>query len=385
MTAPHDTPLALTEGRFARFELIEWWDQARLRNARVLIVGAGALGNEVIKNLALLGVGTLVIVDMDWVEKSNLCRSVLFREADEGRPKAQCAAEAVPHLYPEIRAVPLVGNVQADVGLGQFRRADVVVGAIDNREARVFVNAACARVGRPWIDGGIEVLRGIVRGFAPPKTACYECTMNRTDWELLNRRRSCSLLGRRAQQERGTPTTPTTASVIGALQAQEVVKLLHGMDALLGAGYAFDGTGHDSYRVSYPVNPECGWHEPPAPIEAVAHFTSDTTLAEVWALAAERLGGLDAIDFGRDLVEKLACTPCGRSEDVLLPVEKVPAERVPCPDCGLERVAQFVQSVSAGSALLPRTIRQMGLPPWDILWARRNEEVLGIEIAGDGF
>ena len=205
MNLAHDTPLTLTEGRFARFELIEWWDQARLRDARVLVVGAGALGNEVVKNLALLGVGTLAIVDVDRVEKSNLCRSVLFRESDEGRPKALCAAAAAGQLYPEIKTLPLVGNVQTDVGLGHFRAADVVVGAIDNREARVFVNAACARVGRPWIDGGIEVLRGIVRGFAPPATACYECTMNRTDWELLNRRRSCSLLGRRAAQRPRRP------------------------------------------------------------------------------------------------------------------------------------------------------------------------------------
>ena len=383
MAAANDPPLTLTEGRFARFELIEWWDQARLREARVLIIGAGALGNEVIKNLALLGVGTLVIVDMDHIEKSNLCRSVLFRESDEGRPKAQCAAEAVAQLYPEIRAVPLVGNVMADVGLGHFRRADIVVGAIDNREARVFVNAACARVGRPWIDGGIEVLRGIIRGFAPPATACYECTMNQADWELLNRRRSCSLLGRRAQQEHGTPTTPTTASIIGAMQAQEVVKLLHGMDALLGEGYLFDGAGHDSYRVSYPVNPECGWHEPAAAIEAVSHFSSDTLLADVWDFASERLDGLDAIDFGQDIVEKLACARCGQSEDLLLPVEKIPEKRVLCPSCDAERVPHFVQSLSSGSELLQRTVRQMGLPPWGILWARRNAEVLGIEMAGD--
>ncbi len=168
---PAEETLRLDEGRFARLERIEWWDQARLRGARVLVVGAGALGNEALKNLALLGVGTVAVVDLDRVEKSNLCRSVLFRESDEGRPKALCAAAAMRQLYPEIRVFPIVGNVLADVGLGWFRGADVIVGALDNREARVFVNAACARVGRPWFDGGIDVLQGIVRGFAPPRTA----------------------------------------------------------------------------------------------------------------------------------------------------------------------------------------------------------------------
>ena len=125
--------------RFERFERIEWWDQQRLRDARVLVVGAGALGNEVIKNLALLGVGHLTVVDMDSIELSNLARSVLFREADAGKPKAECAVRAARDLYPPIDARAIVGNASADVGLGLFRDADVVVGAVDNREARVFL------------------------------------------------------------------------------------------------------------------------------------------------------------------------------------------------------------------------------------------------------
>src|SRR5690348_7153428 len=80
------------DGRFARFEAIEWWDQSLLQKARVLVVGAGALGNEVIKNLALLGIGNVVIADMDKIELSNLSRSILFRESDEGKSKAECAA-----------------------------------------------------------------------------------------------------------------------------------------------------------------------------------------------------------------------------------------------------------------------------------------------------
>jgi adenylyltransferase/sulfurtransferase len=146
-----------------------------LRKARVLVAGAGALGNEVIKNFALLGVGHLAIADMDTIEISNLTRSPLFREADAGKPKAECAAR---DLYPAIDARPLVGNITADLGLGWVRWADVVVGALDNREARIFINSACARLGKPWIDGGIEVLQGIARGFHPPHTACYQCTMS---------------------------------------------------------------------------------------------------------------------------------------------------------------------------------------------------------------
>jgi len=315
--------LHLGESRFARLERIGWWDQARLSRARVLVVGAGALGNEVVKNLALLGIGHLVVADMDHVELSNLSRSVLFREADEGAAKAERAVQAARQIYPDLAARAVVGNVLAAVGLGYFRWADAVVGALDNREARVFVNSACARVGRPWFDGAIEVLQGVARGFAPPRTACYECTMSEVDWTLLNKHRSCSLLARRALASNGTPTTPTTASVIGAIQVQELVKHLHGLGALLGSGFVFDGAEHSSYRVEYPVNPDCPWHEEPAAIESFPQFTSDTRFDTLWQEAGRRLGGVDAIDLAREIVERAECATCGHQREVLATAESV--------------------------------------------------------------
>src|SRR5947207_1434951 len=113
--------LDLTADRFSRFRAINWWDQALLSAARVLVVGAGALGNEVIKNLSLLGVGNLLIADMDRIEESNLSRSVLFRASDQGQLKAERAAQAAREIYPGINAIPLNGNILADVGLGYFR------------------------------------------------------------------------------------------------------------------------------------------------------------------------------------------------------------------------------------------------------------------------
>src|SRR5947209_10671168 len=83
------------EDRFARFRLIGWWDQQRLAAARALVIGAGALGNEILKNLALLGVGNVFVADLDRVENANLSRSVLFREEDCGQPKAEVAARRV--------------------------------------------------------------------------------------------------------------------------------------------------------------------------------------------------------------------------------------------------------------------------------------------------
>lgn len=375
--------IRLDDGRFARLDAIAWWDRTLVAGARVLVVGAGALGNEVVKNLALLGVGHLVVADMDRIEASNLCRSVLFRTADEGAYKSEVAARAAGELYPAIHAVGLVGNVLADVGLGCFRWADVVVGCLDNREARVFVNKACAQVGRPWYDGGIDVLNGVVRGFAPPGTACYECTMGEADWNLLAKRRSCSLLARRAVLEGGVPTTPTTASIVGAMQAQEVIKRLHGLDTLAGRGFVFEGLAHNSYAVEYPIAPDCPWHEPSAAVRPVPEFSSDTPLRTIAGQAAEMLGGLDAIDLGREIVERLECPACGHNLRLLKPVEHVGEDQVRCASCGAECVPHFVHSLPADSKLLELSAHELGLPAWDVVWPRYREKSAGIELTGD--
>lgn len=375
--------MCVAEGRFARFEAIKWWRQDCLREARVLVIGAGALGNEVLKNLALLGVGNVIIVDMDRIEKSNLCRSVLFRESDEGQYKAYAAAQAAKSLYPDIRVTGLRANILAELGLGYFRWAQVVVGALDNREARVFVNSACAQTQRPWIDGGIDVLNGIVRGFAPPTTACYECTMGQADWDLLAKRRSCALLARQAFAAGGAPTTPTTASIIGAIQAQEVVKRLHGLESLAGRGFMFEGLHHNSYTVEYPISPECPWHGPVVAIETLPAFGGDTPLQELWDWATAAIGRLDALDFSRELVATLECPTCHTQRTVNRPVELIRPEEVLCVACGAEAVPQFCHSLTGKSPLLAFTPRQIGLPAWDILWARNSQQALGLELAAD--
>src|SRR5581483_9304515 len=141
---------AESEDRFARFRLINWWDQPLLARAKIVVIGAGAIGNEIVKNLALLGVGNVFVADLDLVENSNLSRSILFRASDCGRPKAQVAADRARDIYPEMRIQPFRGNVVYDLGLGIFRWADVIIGGLDNREARVAINLAAARTGRIW-------------------------------------------------------------------------------------------------------------------------------------------------------------------------------------------------------------------------------------------
>ena len=214
------------EDRYSRLRLIPWWDQEKLKNACILVVGAGAIGNELIKNLALLGIGKILIVDMDKIEQTNLTRSVLFRAGDVGRYKAEVAAERAMELNPDVRAKAFTRNVIDDIGLGLFARVDVALGGLDNREARLAINQSCYKLGKTFIDGAIEALGGFARVFAPPGP-CYECTMTEADWRMINQRKSCALLTHEQMAEGKIPTTPTSSSIIAGVQVQEMLKILH--------------------------------------------------------------------------------------------------------------------------------------------------------------
>lgn len=371
------------DGRFSRFELIGWWDQNRLKQARVVVIGAGALGNELLKNLALLGVGNVLVADLDVVENSNLSRSVLFREADCGRSKAEAACEAARGIYLEMRLQPFHGNVVYDLGLGVYRWADIILGGLDNREARVAINQAAARVGKQWIDGAIERLNGVARVFDPATGPCYECTMSVTDWKMLEARRSCALLSRDEMEQGKVPTTPTTSSVIAGIQAQEAVKMLHGMETLSGQGFVFDGQTHNSYVVSYSRLEDCPAHDDYGPIEVIDARVETTTAREFLSRVQQDLGPSAVIEFNHDLLESLTCPQCNKTEPMLASLGRVTESQGRCPTCGEPRTPNVYHTIGPDSPLLDRSLGELGVPAWDILGGRAGLEQRFYEFAGD--
>ena len=102
------------------FTLLSWFKKDKVKNARVLVAGAGALGNEVVKDLTLFGVGHIYVVDFDQIEISNLTRSVLFREEDAYNHsyKAEIVAKRAIEINPQIKVTPIVGNLSSEVGFG---------------------------------------------------------------------------------------------------------------------------------------------------------------------------------------------------------------------------------------------------------------------------
>ncbi len=386
---PSPAPSALsvsdagTEDRYSRLKLIGWWDQRRLAAARVVVVGAGALGNEILKNLALVGVGRIAVIDMDRVELSNLSRSVLFRASDAGEYKAAAAARAVRELNPDCRCLAVTANAAYDVGLGLFRWADLIIAGLDNREARLAVNRAAWQAGRPWIDGAIERLQGTARVFLPPDGPCYECTMGPADWEMLERRRSCALLRRDEMAEGKVPTTPTASSVIAGIQCQEALKLLHGLPAMAGRGFVFDGQNHDSYMVSYQRKEDCLSHDSFSPVEETGWSARRTTVGEVLAAARERLGPDAVVDLRADIVSALECPGCARRDEVFRSAGSMTEKDGLCPGCGARRAPAFLHSFAGGEGADGRTLAQAGIPPFDVLAARSGMDRVFWELSAD--
>ena len=367
------------EDRYHRQTLIEWWDQQRVAGTRILVVGAGALGNEILKLLALIGSGWTLVYDPDRIERSNLSRSVLFREADEGQYKAAVVVRQMREINPDVATHAVCENVLAKAGLGVFLWADVVIGAVDNREARVFINSACSRTRRTWVDGAIEGLSGIVRVFSPHRGSCYECTMNGTDRKLLAERRSCAMLARDAVRRGHVPTSAVTASIIGAMEVQEAIKVVHGQPTLTGEGLHIDGLFGQTSRIGYPRRDDCPGHEDligdGGAIVPLGVGVAGITLGALLDRAEAALGPGATLDLSRDVIVRLSCPACGAVAPGRAVLGTVRESQAACPQCGAHRAVEIASSISRDDQVdLSLTPADLGIPPFDIIVARQGLE-----------
>jgi molybdopterin/thiamine biosynthesis adenylyltransferase len=372
------------EDRFSRFRLIPWWDQKKLQTARVLVIGAGALGNEILKNLALLGFERIVVVDLDRIEESNLSRAILFSSEDVGAFKADAAARSLNRIAPQARVRPLAANVVQNCGLGLFAWSDVIIAGLDNREARLWINRCAWKMNRPWIDGAIEGINGVARAFVAGQAPCYECTLGETDWKLLEQRMSCNLLLREAKTEGKVATTPTISSVIAGIEVQEAVKLLHGMPTLAGSGFVFEGLNHTSYKVEYTANPDCMSHFTFTEIVELPQNSSELTLEELRQRGSKDLGRDDiVVEFSRDIVHELECPHCSTREERFVPVGSIRYDEGRCPKCCQMRVVKTIHSYSGNESFGGRSLDKLGLPPYDVFSLRTDEAEKAYLIGGD--
>jgi adenylyltransferase/sulfurtransferase len=220
--------------------------QEKLKNASVLLVGAGGLGSPAATYLAAAGVGRIGLVDFDTVEASNLQRQILYGTSDVGRPKLEAAAERLQDLNPHVEVERHEVRLTSDNALGIIDDYDVVADGTDNFPTRYLVNDACVMTGTPNVYASIFRFEGQVSVFATEDGPCYRCLYEEPPPPGLVP--SCAEGG----------VLGILPGFIGTLQATEVIKLLTGIgEPLVGRLLMVDALEMNFRTVNVPTNPEC--------------------------------------------------------------------------------------------------------------------------------
>jgi len=252
---------SIDEDRYERSRRLGWFDPDKVKKTKVLVVGAGALGNETCKDLVLSGFRNITLVDMDHIVMSNLNRCVFFSEedAEKKRYKAEVAAEKMKMLDSSVRVkyfVERIENFPDDF----IPSHDIVLGCLDNILARLHVNAHSYFHKVPYIDGATRGLIGKVQVVLPPETSCLECGMNVTHNKIRNLRYSCTGSDISFFEPKLAADVNTT-SIISAVQVQEALKIVHERwNNIIRNIFYYDGNRNFSDVMELQINPTCPHH-----------------------------------------------------------------------------------------------------------------------------
>ena len=378
------------------FTQLSWFRSERVAQARVMVVGCGALGNEVLKNLVLFGVQHLVVVDFDRVESSNLSRSVLFtrEDAETHARKIDAMKASIERINPSAEVVTLFGDIAYEVGLGWFRGVDVVIGCVDNRWARYCINRLCMRAGKPWVDGGIDGLEGTVRVFIPGEN-CYACNLGPEGLKDLKRRMPCSGIIRRNEAAGRAATTPVIASVIGAVQVQEALKLIHReqlesgeLTSLCGRMFCYEGQHLTTRTVDFKAyDDDCPVHERWEPVldsVLTIKHTVGQCLDELRRMTGEAHPEVVLNDCFVDYVESRRT---GEQVPVMCPGREVESrieQDSPLRGSLLGELYQHeYRKLDETFPYSEMSLEQVGIPARDVLWVHTSDKDYYIALNGE--
>ncbi len=325
-----------SQDRFARHRLIEGFSQDIVASTRVAVVGAGALGNELVKNLLLMGIGAIDVYDFDTVELSNLTRSVFLRESDIGMNKAEALVDRARELHPATQMRALPGPISRSLPLSRLAEYDMLIAAVDNMEARLRLNEMALLSGSDWMNLAIDARSAVTEifPFHIHDTACYACSLPGSVFERIAARYSCGGLQRASQVERKVPTTTITASSAAALACAELLRYLHQrqkLEGLLPERPLFGGYRADSAQRVYldtvtPAAsrsflrkasalrgcPGCGMHQRAEHL-STAHGGAAALLEVLRQSDAAQGSGTHFLKFSDPLILSCRCRECNAS------------------------------------------------------------------------
>lgn len=381
------------------FTLLSWFKKEKVKNARVLVAGAGALGNEVVKDLALFGVGHIYVVDFDTIDITNLTRSVLFREEDAFNHafKAEIVAKRAMEINPQIKVFPIVGNLFSEVGFGLYRSVDVVIGCLDSRIARYLLNRLCMRAGKTWIDGSIENMTGVVRVFSPGKS-CYECSLSREEFNHIMLRTGCADVVRTQSTAGRIATTPVSASIIGAMQVQEAMKVIHQDDeaaqqfkTLQGKVLRYEGMMNNMSIYKFASwKKGCPAHERWEPVVEAPELKSTLPVKKVLTLLKKRLDAksVEINMCNNKFIDKIVSDHPEKEFEVMIPESKLDEyinshEELKKTSYRTLLHKSFYENINKNFPYKQLSLQQIGIPPFDVIQVSTEKGLFFVELSGD--
>lgn len=394
----------MIESTTDRQERIPGFMQSLLRNAKVMVIGAGATGNEVLKNLALTGFGYVFITDMDTISTSNLSRTVLFSPADVGKPKAETAA----HRFIEMniaagRAEYLNGDACMELGEGVFRRFDLVINCVDNDQTRLFVSEICQRLEIPFIDIGIGGFNWNVFVTSSQKDSpCFACTMSTREEEgsLARFRNSCDVTRLVAVTTDRVPTIAVSSSMAAAKAVEEAIKVLHHKadpytklpKPQYGYMWYYNGETSAMSRIRFTVRNGCRHHDHYSDIGSIveAPFSVRSRIRDVLDWVKERYKNTFTLSLYKDcscadraFVTTGRCVHCGKPISIFRPQASLLDEDLLCVDCRMsnysptqlsEAVLKTSFSMDDENKILNMSLSEIGIPKGHIIFLEPDED-----------
>jgi molybdopterin/thiamine biosynthesis adenylyltransferase/rhodanese-related sulfurtransferase len=220
--------------------------QKRLKNAKVLCVGAGGLGSPALLYLAAAGVGTLGVIDFDVVDESNLQRQIIHGQSDVGRSKAESARDSIKELNPLVNVIVHKERLDSDNAMQVFEPYDLIVDGTDNFATRYLVNDACVLLGKPYVWGSIYRFDGQASVFWAEYGPCYRCLYPEPPPPGMVP--SCAEGG----------VLGVLCASIGSIQVNEAIKIITGIgDPLVGRLMIYDALDMTYRPVRVRKDPEC--------------------------------------------------------------------------------------------------------------------------------
>jgi molybdopterin/thiamine biosynthesis adenylyltransferase/rhodanese-related sulfurtransferase len=260
--------------------------QLKLKQAKVLVIGAGGLGCPVLQYLTAAGVGTIGVVEFDVVDETNLQRQILYTVEDVGKPKIECAIGRLSKQNNLVKFIPYPYPITNKNALNIIKEYDVVIDGTDNFSTRYMVNDACVILNKTLVYGSISRFEGQVSVFNYPhksglRSPSYRCLF--PEPPSPENSPNCSEVG----------VLGVLPGIIGSMQANEAIKIISGIgEVLSGKLFMMNVLNMETYTVAYASNPEVMTFSPEEFEEMDYDYFCNSFLDEVNEITALQLKGL---------------------------------------------------------------------------------------------